>query len=206
MTNAELIAKIKAEIGKKIMDAPINAEGHQRVWAYNDVKDLLSTLEESEKPMQEGLEEEIIKCWQEWVCPSNKQSVDGVLPLSEFAFYARHFAQWGAEHFADASKTSPEDLEEAAEKYAYKGKPAGLKTVIEPIAEQVMRDFIAGAKWQAEQDQETIELAEDHAYFAGKEKFREQLLGWAKEQLALCDNSVAMRRAYDKLIDKLNSL
>lgn len=53
----------------------------------------------TEKPMnQEGLDEEIIKCWQEWVSPSNEQSVDGVLPLSEFAFFARHFAQWGAEN------------------------------------------------------------------------------------------------------------
>ena len=34
-----------AEINKRIMDAPINYIGHQRVWAYNDVKDILSTLE-----------------------------------------------------------------------------------------------------------------------------------------------------------------
>ena len=32
------------------------------------------------------------------------------------------------------------------------------------------------------------------------------LLEWAKEQSATCDGSVAMKRAYDKLIDKLNSL
>ena len=34
-----------AEINKRIMDAPINCYGHQRVWAYNDVKDILDTLE-----------------------------------------------------------------------------------------------------------------------------------------------------------------
>ena len=32
------------------------------------------------------------------------------------------------------------------------------------------------------------------------------LLEWAKEQSASCDGSVAMKRAYDKLIEKLNSL
>ena len=58
----------------------------------------ISTLESEEQMNQDGLDGEIIKCWQEWVSPSNEQSVEGVLPLSEFAFYARHFAQWGAEH------------------------------------------------------------------------------------------------------------
>ena len=30
---------------------------------------------------------------------------------------------------------------------------------------------------------ETIKTAEDHAYFAGQEKFREKLIEWAKEKL-----------------------
>ena len=34
-----------AEINKRIIDAPINNIGHQRVWAYNDVKDIIDTLE-----------------------------------------------------------------------------------------------------------------------------------------------------------------
>ena len=37
--------KIIAEINKRIMDAPIDCYGHQRVWAYNDVKNILDTLE-----------------------------------------------------------------------------------------------------------------------------------------------------------------
>ena len=37
-----------AEINKRIIDAPINYIGHQRVWAYNDVKDILNTLEVKE--------------------------------------------------------------------------------------------------------------------------------------------------------------
>ena len=34
-----------AEINKRIMDAPIDCYGHQRVWAYNDVKDIINTIE-----------------------------------------------------------------------------------------------------------------------------------------------------------------
>ena len=38
------------------------------------------------------------------------------------------------------------------------------------------KGFIAGAEWQAEQDKETIELAEDHAFLAGS--------NWQAEQFA----------------------
>ena len=66
----------------------------------------------AEEHVSEGLEEEIIKCWQEWISPSNKQSVEGVLPLSEFAFYARHFAKWG-EHNAMENLRATRRTEEA---------------------------------------------------------------------------------------------
>lgn len=36
---------VVAEINKRIMDAPIDCYGHQRVWAYNDIKDIIDTLE-----------------------------------------------------------------------------------------------------------------------------------------------------------------
>ena len=35
---------------------------------------------------------------------------------------------------------------------------------------------------------------------------KDALLEWAKEQSASCDSSVAMKRAYDKLIEKLQEL
>ena len=35
---------------------------------------------------------------------------------------------------------------------------------------------------------------------------KDLLLKWAEEQSASCDSAGAMKRAYDKLIDKLNSL
>ena len=42
-----------AEINKRIIDAPINSIGNQRVWAYNDVKDILNNLEVKEVPIWE---------------------------------------------------------------------------------------------------------------------------------------------------------
>ena len=39
---------VVAEINKRIIDAPINNIGHQRVWAYNDVKYIIDTLEVKE--------------------------------------------------------------------------------------------------------------------------------------------------------------
>jgi hypothetical protein len=36
--------------------------------------------------------------------------------------------------------------------------------------------FEAGAKWQKEQDQSTIELAEDHAMLAGMEKMKDEMM------------------------------
>lgn len=64
---------------------------------------------------------------------------------------------------------------------------------------------------------ETIKTAEDHAYFAGKENLREELLEWAKTKydkafrlyLKKGDNyhyGLGKMNAYQKLIDKINSL
>ena len=48
---------------------------------------------------------------------------------------------------------------------------------------------------------ETIKTAEDHAYFAGQEKFREKLIEWAKENI----DSLG-RLSYGELMNKLNSI
>ena len=41
------------------------------------------------------------------------------------------------------------------------------------------KGFYRGTKWQKKQDQETIELAEDHAMLAGMEKMKEELMAKA---------------------------
>ena len=42
-------------------------------------------------------------------------------------------------------------LEEAAEEYAYKGIPEGMKVELKPIADEIIKNFIAGASWMREQ-------------------------------------------------------
>lgn len=43
------------------------------------------------------IENEIDACWQNWLSPSNQKEVEGVLPKTEFAMYARHFYKLGKE-------------------------------------------------------------------------------------------------------------
>ena len=41
------------------------------------------------------LEKEIDACWRNWLSPSNQKEVEGILPKTEFAMYARHFYELG---------------------------------------------------------------------------------------------------------------
>ena len=43
-------------------------------------------------------------------------------------------------------------LEEAAEEYAYRGIPDELKPLTKPLADEIIKNFIAGAEWQKQQD------------------------------------------------------
>lgn len=59
---------------------------------------------------------------------------------------------------------------------------------------------------------ETIQTAEDHAYFAGKEKLREELLEWAEAKKSELlngeptDVAVGINAGMDMIIQKLKSL
>ena len=56
---------------------------------------------------------------------------------------------------------------------------------------------------------EAIQVAEDHAYLAGQEKFREKLLKWAEEEMmkaARSSEAYGRRNAFMDVIDKINSL
>lgn len=82
----------------------------------------------------------------------------------------------------ESEKPVPNDLEEAAKKYAHCPFTDDDGNFHEDaIDEDAYLDFIAGAKWQEEQDKETIELAEDHAYLAGSVNEREQMMKDAVE-------------------------
>ena len=51
-----------AEINKRIIDAPINNIGYQRVWAYNDVKDIIATFEVKEVDLEEDRDYKVLPC------------------------------------------------------------------------------------------------------------------------------------------------
>lgn len=56
---------------------------------------------------------------------------------------------------------------------------------------------------------EMLKTAEDHAFFAGRERLREKLLEWAKEQASITEKlngKGAMLKAWNTLIDKIESL
>lgn len=156
MTNAELLAKIKAEIEKQIKDPQEHCYGVSSVNKLRELLDFLDTLE-SEKPMnQEGLEKEIDKTINE--CTNGYEF--------DWDKFARHFAQWGylraAEKYNEieynrqrAEESVPNDLEEAAEKHStdydstiwYVLESSNQKTIWE---RELKETFIAGAKWQEE--------------------------------------------------------
>ena len=43
-----------------------------------------------------------------------------------------------------------EGPEEAAKEYAYRGIPDGMKSAFKPLADEIAKNFIAGAEWGAE--------------------------------------------------------
>lgn len=86
----------------------------------------------------------------------------------------------------EQQESEDKSLDEAAEKYAEKH---GFRVPYdgsnnfydETDVKASLEGFKAGARWQKEQDQETIELAEDHAYLAGAEWQKSQMLKEAVE-------------------------
>ena len=106
-------------------------------------------------------------------------------------------------------KKLPEGLEEAAEEYAYQGIPNGMKSALKPIADEVVKNFIAGAKYQRKQDQSLIELAEDHAMLAGMNKMKQQMMekieSRISEILGDAQPSPVLRIELQGIIDKIKN-
>ena len=53
---------------------------------------------------------------------------------------------------------------------------------------------------------EMLKTAEDHAFFAGQEKLREKLLVWAKEKANDYKGTANIRRSFELMIKKIESL
>lgn len=201
MTNAELIATIRTEIerqneySQRMSDNSFNSNMRN---FYDGASDLCNTLLsflstlESEKPMNQ---EEI---------DLKKELHDFIMefgPAATFDKCASRFYELGCRRTAEKydeieynrqmaeerqmEKEIPNDLEEAAEEYSF-NIPSKLFHLLSEEQQilwkkEIEQAYLAGAKWQAEQDKETIELAEDHAYLAGAVNEREKILKEAVE-------------------------
>lgn len=166
-----IIEQIKAEIEEQIKDPQEYCYGVSSINKLRELLDFIDTLE-SEKPMQEGLNEE----YKDYVesDPVYSKLVNRNAGLS----IARHFAQWGAEHLANSNDevvinghkveydkdkdaitmvAIPNDLEEAAVNWICNHKYLEVLYVKDA--------FIAGAKWQAEQLLKSSPLPEDTVLF-----------------------------------------
>ena len=51
--------------------------------------------------------------------------------------------------FIESVEENNTDLDSAAEKYAYQGIKDEMKIVVKPIADEIIKNFKAGAKWMA---------------------------------------------------------
>ena len=121
-------------------------------------------LRESEKPMQDGLEEEISRTYHDG-------SVTDTSDLDHVSYenIARHFYELGCHRTAEkydeieynrqsAEDGAPKDLEEAANKFAVFYDQGTCDGIAQDC-------FIAGAKWQAEQLLKSSPLPEDTVLF-----------------------------------------
>lgn len=150
-------------------------------WSYvNDLLNLTNTvtkISEQEEPVSVGLEEAVKNRdeYKEW-----QGSPDIQKELIDFAKFGNQYKE-----------PVSEGLEKAAEKimpskYCWSGD--GSTTLY--TKEQMKEFFKAGAKWQKQQDQSTIELAEDHAMLAGMNKMEEQIMSKAKSGIGAKDNYI----------------
>lgn len=85
--------------------------------------------------------------------------------------------------YLDEHSELPEDLEEAAERYAqfYDQDLSDENGNFVNGCGDLRVAFIAGAEWQRKQDQNLIELAEDHAMLAGMNKMKQEMMEKAVE-------------------------
>lgn len=118
---------------------------------------------QSKQPVCEGFDGEFSKF-------SNDVDAEHPFPIcvDEYKDFARHFAQWGAEHCG--SSETPKDLEEAARKHScYDEDCEGAW--YEPI---VRNAFIAGAKWQEEQNLKYISEIHRNGYNLCREQMMKE--------------------------------
>lgn len=145
MTNEELIDKIKAEIERQEKQCPLDTyEGRHKLFILGGLKTFISTLE-SEKPMQEGLEEEINLAWERLekdyspsVLDKTTILVSGLVGEKQFSKIAHHFADWQKE-------------KDEVSKVNYEGARAVYDNTVQHLQEKIDEKYELGKKDMREQ-------------------------------------------------------
>lgn len=205
MTNAELITQFRTEIERRLKDywkicfhdvKTYNEDSNVR-----ELKELLSFLStlESKKPMNQGLDKEIEEISIHVPCSEFTHESEYVDLLDWLKEQFTYFYDLGCRHTAEkydeieynrqrasGSSEIPKDLEEAAEKYA--GDSVSDEGMMEVAA------FIAGAKWQKEQDDKELSDLLTIAHLQGAEQMKEQMMKDAVD--ATLDNTAYPTRLW----------
>jgi hypothetical protein len=188
----EEVERLKSNLIHGACSSQVAMETRCKEEAYNEVLDLVDTMQEepvSEFPNTESM---IESYKQRLISQANgmknsplvdmclvsyKHGINETLDTLNLSNVERTVKEWKEEPVSD-------DLEEASKEwlrpqldksYANYGETKMME--LTHFDGYAMLDAIEfGAKWQKEQDQSTIELAEDHAMLAGMEKMKEQML------------------------------
>ena len=147
---------------------------------YRAYRAFFDDMDYEPEPVCEDLEEEINLAWGKLEKDYSPSALDkttiivsGLVGEKQFSNIARHFYELGRQSKPKVS----EGLEEEYKDYV-ENDPVYSKLVNRNAGLDIARHF---AQWQAKQDQETIELAEDHAYLAGAVNEREKIMKEAVE-------------------------
>ena len=116
----------------------------------------------------EGANDDSSKLSWDFVATQNKSLIQFIDSLPE------------ENHFEDKSEMVSEDLDIAATSII---KQLGGMEKDDCVSEHELKIFKAAIELQKQKDQETIELAEDHAMLAGMNKMKEEMMGNAIESI-----------------------
>ena len=182
------VEKIKAELERLIKAySPIQStEGKYRIEAYKDLISFIDSLSDTEKDF------------------SIKESVIPFGASDSELMEATYFIPQGYHAVIDGNKVIikkgeepvSNDLEEAACEYADGENPTC------PCEDCLIKTFKAGAQWQKERDQSTIELAEDHAYLAGQEKIIAKACDWLLKNDSYAKPTEVLVRDFNKAMEE----
>lgn len=136
------------------------------------------------EPASKDLIEEIDKIWKTCNPIDEGMGVETAnIHIEQFDAIARHFAEWGRNHFEDKSEMVSEDLEEAAQEYSF-NIPTQLEADI-VWKRETEQYFKNGAEWQKQKDKQLVgatqKISHQHGYDEGRFDMREEMMKDAVE-------------------------